>query len=169
DDKSIPLPDDLANISGSIIGYVGALTATRLNIELIAAVADSYKDYYVVLVGPQDEEFKNSGLHVRENVIFIGSREPDQLYKYINAFDVCINPQILNDMTIGNYPRKIDEYLAMGKPVVATWTEAMEPFKDHVYLANDNERFIESIKSAMDFDSVHLREERKKFALSHTW
>ncbi|MEJ7660035.1 MAG: hypothetical protein WKG07_10665 [Hymenobacter sp.] len=43
--------------------------------------------------------------------------------------------RLLNDITIGNYPLKIDEYLAMGRPVVATRTRAMELFADHVYLA----------------------------------
>ncbi len=43
-----------------------------------------------------------------------------ELPGYIQHFDVCINPQKLNPITIGNYPLKVDEYLAMGKPVVAT-------------------------------------------------
>jgi hypothetical protein len=34
----------------------------------------------------------------------------------------------LNETTKGNYPRKIDEYLAMGKPV-ATKTIAMDILK----------------------------------------
>lgn len=163
------LPDDLADISTPIIGYVGALTASRLDIDLIAAVADSYQDCRVVLVGPEDEVFRKSILHTRKNIIFTGSKNPEQLYRYISAFDICINPQILNEMTIGNYPRKIDEYLAMGKPVVATWTEAMEPFSEYVYLAKDKKRFILSIRSAIDFDSEYLRLERRAFALSHTW
>lgn len=167
--ESVAKPADLEDVSGVIIGYVGVLTVDRLNIDLIAEVADFYENHNIVLVGPQDEAFRNSKLHQRKNIIFMGSKEPDELYKYINAFDVCINPQTLNDMTIGNYPRKIDEYLAMGKPVVATWTEAMEPFREYVYLANNNERFILSIKSAIDFDSEHLRYERKQFAFSHTW
>lgn len=162
-------PKDLVNISGCIIGYVGALTVTRLDIDLIAAIADAYTDSYVVLVGPEDELFKRSRLHRYNNVLFLGRKEPDQLYQYINAFDVCINPQVLNAMTIGNYPRKVDEYLAMGKPVVATWTEAMKPFGDYVYLAKNNEAFISSIRAAIEYDSDDLRNDRINFALSHTW
>jgi hypothetical protein len=37
--------------------------------------------------------------------------------------------QLSNNLTIGNYPRKIDEYLAMGKPIVATSTKTMQMFK----------------------------------------
>jgi glycosyltransferase involved in cell wall biosynthesis len=60
--------------------------------------------------------------------IFLGAQDVNRLPEYIKA-DVCINPQLLNETTKGNYPRKIDEYLAMGKPVVATKTIAMDILK----------------------------------------
>ena len=47
------------------------------------------------------------------------SKKMEELPSYLYAFDVAINPQKLNEVTIGNYPRKIDEYLAMGKPIVS--------------------------------------------------
>ena len=51
---------------------------------------------------------------------------------YLQHFDVCINPQEVNDITLGNFPLKILEYLAMGKPVVATATHLMtEVFSEH--------------------------------------
>jgi glycosyltransferase involved in cell wall biosynthesis len=71
--------------------------------------------------------------------IFLGAQDVNRLPEYIKAFDVCINPQLLNETTKRNYPRKIDEYLAMGKPVVATKTIAMGYFKDWVYLAETKE------------------------------
>ena len=60
-------------------------------------------------------------------------------FKY-NINDVCINPQKVNPITDGNYPLKIDEYLAMGKPVVATRTHTMEDvFASHTHLASSIE------------------------------
>jgi glycosyltransferase involved in cell wall biosynthesis len=59
----------------------------------------------------------------------LGAQDVNRLPEYIKASDVCINPQLLNETTKGNYPRKIDEYLAMGKPVVATKTIAMDILK----------------------------------------
>ncbi|HAI83429.1 MAG TPA: glycosyl transferase family 1, partial [Chitinophagaceae bacterium] len=87
--------------------------------------ATAKPEWSLVLVGPEDEAFKQSALHQLPNVHFLGSKQPEALPEYVAAFDVCINPQLLNEVTIGNYPRKVDEYLAMGKPVVATQTEAM--------------------------------------------
>ncbi|RYF81310.1 MAG: glycosyltransferase family 1 protein, partial [Chitinophagaceae bacterium] len=114
------VPDDMKNIQGPKIGYCGALLSLRLNIDLLLSIATQRKDWNLVLVGPQDEDFKKSKLHDLPNVFFLGPKEPSQLPAYVHNFDVCINPQVVNQMTIGNYPRKVDEYLAAGKPVVAT-------------------------------------------------
>ena len=72
-------------------------------------------------------------------------------------------------MTIGNYPRKIDEYLAMGKPVVATRTPAMTIFDRFTYLAENREGYVELIEKAISEDCAKLQEERTRFASSHTW
>ena len=88
---------------------------------------------------------------------------------YINAFDVCVNPQLLNEVTIGNYPRKIDEYLAVGKPVVATATDAMSVFSDHVYLGKGKEDYVRLIELALAENSPARSQARQSFASSHTW
>ena len=80
-----------------------------------------------------------------------------------------MNPQIVNDWTIGNYPRKIDEYLAMGKPTLATQTKAMEMFKEHVYLGTNKEEYIQLAEKALAEDSPELQQKRIAFAKSHTW
>ena len=162
-------PDDLKSIPKPIIGYVGALQSLRLSIETIEHIAISHPEWSVVLVGPEDDEFKKSTLHSIDNIFFLGSKEPSQLPAYINAFDVCINPQIVSQVTIGNYPRKIDEYLAVGKPVVATDTEAMQIFKEHTYLASTKEEYVELIEKALLEDNPELKNERRLFASSHTW
>ena len=73
----------------------------------------------------------------------------EELPKYIQHFDICINPQILNSITDGNYPLKIDEYLAMGKPIVATSTHTMRSiFAGHTHLAVSTEEWIIALKAA---------------------
>jgi len=157
------------DINKPIIGYVGALTIERLDIDIIHFVATQQPDHSIVLVGPEDNAFKQSKLHKLHNVFFIGSVRTDELPSYIYWFDICINPQKINELTIGNYPRKVDEYLAMGKPIVATRTETMNSFQDHVYLASDKYEFEASIEQAIKEDSEELRRKRTEFASSHTW
>jgi glycosyltransferase involved in cell wall biosynthesis len=166
-DKSIP--QDILAVSKPIIGYVGALQSLRLDLEIIAHIALTKPDWSIVLVGPEDDQFKKSELHQIKNIYFLGSKEPVELPGYINAFDVCINPQLVNQVTIGNYPRKIDEYLAVGKPVVATRTEAMSIFSEFVYLAETKEQYVTLIAKAIHEDNVVLTENRRVFASGHTW
>jgi glycosyltransferase involved in cell wall biosynthesis len=162
-------PTDLLAIPSPIIGYVGALQSIRLDIEVLMHISASKPEWNLVLVGPQDDVFKSSPLHQCKNVFFIGSKDPSELPQYIHAFDVCINPQIVNQVTIGNYPRKIDEYLAVGKPVVATKTEAMRIFMEHCYLADDKHSYIDSIAKALETNSPELANQRREFAAGHTW
>jgi glycosyltransferase involved in cell wall biosynthesis len=163
-------PEKISGIKRPLIGYVGALTAARLDIELLIRIAENRPEWSLVLVGPEDEVFSTSRLHQLSNVYFTGSKPVEVLPAYISSFDVCINPQLVNEMTIGNYPRKIDEYLVLGKPVVATNTEAMQLFAAYVYLCSNAAEYISQISTALqESDNNSERNERKEFAMSHTW
>lgn len=167
--EGLEIPFDLSHLHHPIIGYVGALIGSRLDFQILEYIAQKQEDWNIVLVGPEDNEFKNSRLHSLTNVFFTGSKEGVQLPAYINAFDVCINPQIVNGLTIGNYPRKIDEYLAVGKPVVATRTKAMEIFENYVYLAKNKDEYVDLIQKALVQNTEQKSAERKAFAALHTW
>ena len=163
------VPSDIQNIPKPIIGYIGALLSLRLDISVLEHIARSRPRWSVVLVGPEDETFVGSSLHLYKNVYFLGNKTANELPSYLNQFDVAINPQVISPVTIGNYPRKIDEYLAMGKPTVATKTEAMSVFADYTYLAENQEEFITFIEKALREDNYQIRQNRKDFASCHTW
>ena len=90
---------------------------------------------------------------------------------YIAAYDVCINPQMVNEITDGNYPLKIDEYLAMGKPTVATSTHTMRNiFAAHTHLATNPEEWLSAIDRAVaEADDEELAKQRIAFAETHSW
>lgn len=164
------VPDDIRSISKPIIGYCGALLSLRLDIAMLTTMAEKRKDWNFVLIGPEDADFAKSKLHQLPNVFFLGGKPPASLPAYVHYFDVCLNPQVINQMTIGNYPRKIDEYLAAGKPVVATTTDAMNEFKDYVYLCEGADEYIAAIEKALvTKDDVKMAEARVAFANTHTW
>lgn len=163
------IPKDIASIPKPIIGYIGALFSLRLDIEVLSHIAKQNPEWSVVLVGPEDDTFKNSELHQLDNVYFLGAKKMEELPSYLFAFDAAINPQKLNEVTIGNYPRKIDEYLAMGKPTVATRTKAMEVFEEYTYLAETKEEYVSLIEKALQENNSELEAGRELFARSHTW
>ena len=169
EERNIEVAEDLKDIPKPIIGYVGFLSSRRLSIDICVHLAEANQNWSIVFVGPEDEQFKNSRLHQLKNVYFLGSRDSSVLPNYIQGFDVAMNPQLINDATIGNYPRKIDEYLAMGKPTLATATKAMEYFKDYTYLGVTNDDYVTLAKKALDEDSIELQKARRAYGTSHSW
>jgi len=163
------IPDDIARIPYPVVGYIGTLVTLRLDIGIIKNIAINKPEWNIVLVGPEDDGFSKSDLHSINNIYFLGSKKESELPAYLSAFTVAFNPQLINEVTIGNYPRKIDEYLAMGKPTVATKTLAMEYFKDFVSLAGDSESWIKAIENEIQNNSEIRENERIKFAMTHTW
>lgn len=165
------IPEDIKNISRPIVGYTGMVIGLRLDIELIYQVASRMSGVQFVFVGPTDDTFEKHSLCQLTNVHFLGGKPVDALPAYIQAFDVCMNPQAINEITMGNYPLKIDEYLAMGKPTVATRTHTMtDIFDSYVTLASGTEEYIQAINHALtESENDRNREKRIAFAHTHSW
>jgi teichuronic acid biosynthesis glycosyltransferase TuaH len=167
--KQYGQPEDIKSIPHPVIGYVGAIFSLRIDEKVIQLIARSLPQFSVVLIGPEDDLFQKSSLHQQSNVYFLGKKPLSSLPSYISNFDVCINPQLINEVTIGNYPLKVDEYLAMGKPVVATKTHAMQIFGDDAYTAEKPDEYPELIKRAVQEDTEERIKRRISLAHSHTW
>jgi teichuronic acid biosynthesis glycosyltransferase TuaH len=167
---SVAEPDDLKDIPHPRIGYVGALLSLRLDLSLLIEMAKSKPSWSFVMVGWEDESFQKSELHSLINVYFLGQKSTKEVPAYLEYFDVCINPQAVNDITRGNFPLKIVEYLAMAKPVVATATNTMkEIFSQHSYLADGCASFIYQTERALRENSDELRMKRINFVRQFSW
>jgi teichuronic acid biosynthesis glycosyltransferase TuaH len=166
-----PKPADMENIASPIIGYAGNISALRIDPAIIQHIAERLPHCNVVLVGTADKEFES--LRSFRNIHFLGNKPPHTVVNYFHHFDICINPQVVNEITIGNYPRKVDEYLAAGKPVVATATAAMKMFEPFVSLCSSKEEYVSKIKYITEHpdetNTASIQQQRKEFALSHTW
>ena len=167
--KNYAIPIEINNIPCPRIGYIGFLTGERLDIALLEELAMKKPEWQFVFIGPEEIMFQQSTLHAMKNVHFLGAKKPAELPAYIQHLNVCLNPQLINALTVGNYPRKIDEYLAMGKPTVATETPAMQMFLPHVYLAKGVNGYIKAIEEAMQEQSPLQITEAICFAKGHTW
>lgn len=167
--RDYALPDDLKHIKRPIIGYIGTILTSRLDIELLTKVCEMKKEWSFVFVGQTDEIFSNASIQKLSNVYFLGHRESSVLPNYLKQFDVAINPQPVNEYTIGNYPRKVDEYLAMGKPVVATKTDTMSIFQEVVYLGETPEDYLLLIEKALLENNKDRFRKRIEVASTHTW
>lgn len=151
------------------IGYIGDINSLRLDPDLIYELAKSKPNYSFVIIGSEDQVFASHAMHQLKNVYFPGSIPKISVPAYMSALQVCLNPQVLNEITNGNYPRKVDEYLAMGKPVIATRTATMELFRDHVYLCTNLEEYQEATEKALQEEGEEIVRQRIGFARSHSW
>ena len=57
-------------------------------------------------------------LGVSEFVTFTGRVPDDEMLAMLNTADVCVNPDVANEMNDKSTMNKIMEYMALGKPIV---------------------------------------------------
>ena len=167
----LPRPKELEGLKGKIIGFTGNVNEYRLNYPLFKKVAEQHPDKNLVIVGPlNSNDYIEFGLDKMPNVIFTGGKHITELPAFLQHFDVAIIPFLLNKLTASIYPLKINEYLAAGKPVVATnFSEDIRSFANDVYLAKDENEFVNLINLAIAEDSPEKALQRNATACSNTW
>ena len=101
-----------------VAGYVGVIDE-RLDLELLADLADRLPDWEIRMVGPV-VKISESDLPRRPNLRYVGPVTYDDLPDTMAGFDVGLMPFALNDATRSISPTKSLEYLAAGLPVVST-------------------------------------------------
>ena len=102
---------------------------------------------------------------------FLGTREYKILKNYADKFDVCTVPFVINDITKATSPLKIFEYMALGKPIVTTEMDECKKYKS-IFIANNNEEFIELIDKAIELskeNNMEYHEILSREALDNTW
>ena len=110
-----------------LVGYVGVMGKQEGIDLLLRAVRHIVRDldrhdihFGLVGGGTSLEELRTLAreLGVEDYVTFTG-RVPDaEMLAMLNTADVCVNPDIANDMNDKSTMNKIMEYMALGKPIV---------------------------------------------------
>jgi uncharacterized SAM-binding protein YcdF (DUF218 family)/glycosyltransferase involved in cell wall biosynthesis len=165
-----PPPEDIAAIRRPVVGYVGGLHQW-VDRELLCDVARQMPDVSIVLVGPEQADM--SALRAFPNVHLLGKKPHADVPRYVKAFDVGLVPYRLSDYTANVYPTKLNEYLAMGTPVVATnLAEILRFNRDHgdiVSVAATADEYVAAIRSALQPAWGDERERRIAVARTNSW
>jgi uncharacterized SAM-binding protein YcdF (DUF218 family)/glycosyltransferase involved in cell wall biosynthesis len=165
-----PPPSDLQALTRPVVGYLGGLHQW-VDQELIAAVAQRMPDTTFALVGPAQMDV--SVLERCPNVRLLGQRTHDVVPAYVKAFDVGIVPYRVADYTMNVYPTKLNEYLVMGIPVVATDLPEIRRFNAQhgpvVEVASDPDGFSTAIRRALDDSSPPDVARRVAVAHENSW
>jgi teichuronic acid biosynthesis glycosyltransferase TuaH len=164
-------PAELRPAEGKkIIGYTGNIES-RIDYQLLKAVIEYHPDKFIVMVGPVNTpEHKTIRLTDYPNVIMTGPKKIDQLPVYLQYFDCALIPFKKNTLTRSIYPLKINEYLAAGRPVVATdFSEDIQGFRDVIYIGRDAGEFVQLIDQAIQENNEERVAARTAVANENTW
>lgn len=75
----------------------------------------------------------------------------------------------MNEQNRNIYPLKINEYLAIGLPVVITDFAPLMEFGELVFMAKSPASFIAALKTALRNDGLGRIAKRKAFAKANGW
>jgi glycosyltransferase involved in cell wall biosynthesis len=164
--ESLPVPPELAGVTGPVLGFVGTVEHW-VNVELIAQVAQELPDFTLVIVGPLECDV--TVLRGKPNIILPGRQPYERLPAFLQRFDVAMIPFVESPLTRAVDPVKFYEYSAMGKPVVATPLPTLQARGNLVYRARTGSEFAAQVRRAIQEDSPERRHERIEFARQNSW
>jgi len=169
-ESGVAVPDDLARLPRPVAGYVGGLHQW-VDQDLLAAVARLMPDTSFALIGPAQVEV--SRLEACPNIHLLGQRPHTAVPGYVQGFDVGLVPYRIADYTANVYPAKMNEYLAMGKPVVATDLPEVHRFNrehgDMVAVGKTASEFAAAIQRGMTETTTDARTRRIAVAERNGW
>ena len=125
--RNVPANDAWRQGRRFLVGYVGVMGAQEgldLLLEGISWLVreQGRRDIHFVLVGGGTElaqlmeMARNLGVH--EYVTFTGRVSDEVLMEVLSTADVCVNPDVVNEMNDKSTMNKIMEYMALGRPIV---------------------------------------------------
>ena len=116
--NQIPDHPAQASLANPGLGYCGVIDE-RIELELIAALADAHPEWQMVMVGSV-VKISQEKLPRRSNIHWLGQQRYEDLPHFMAGWDVCLLPFAVNDATRFISPTKTLEYMAAERPSVST-------------------------------------------------
>lgn len=167
---SAPLSADVT-LPSPVVGLIGHLN-DRIDLSLLEAVAERGRS--LLLIGPRGVESdarRLDRLLGRPNVQWLGPRPFAGLPSYLRAIDVGIVPYRDTAFNRASFPLKTLEYLAAGRPAVATDLPAIRWLNtDLIEVATGPAAFADAVDRALSAPRPpELVARRRALASQHSW
>lgn len=121
---------------GPHVGYVGTLSEQRLDLDLVVALAARSEVGSVHLVGPDAlSDAARARLLGTPKVVLHPPVASAQVPSWITGLDLLVCPHVVTEFTLSLDAIKSREYLASGRPVLATPTSGFQHLGESVTLA----------------------------------
>lgn len=156
-----------------LIGYVGVIGQQEGIDHLLNALEflineRKFRDFYCIICGGGPAlgsmiklvENKNLGEYVK----FTGRIPDDELLDVLNTSDICVNPDVWNEMNDKSTMNKIMEYMALKKPIVQyDLTEGRFSAGEASLYAKPNDIYDFADKILYLFNNLEKRKEMGEF------
>jgi UDP-galactopyranose mutase len=147
---------DVERLQGHIprprLGFFGVVDK-RVDLALLAALADADPHWQIVMVGPVLEVDPGT-LPRRPNIHWLGMQPYSRLPQLVAGWDICLMPFVLDRSTRFISPTKTLEYMAAEKPVVSTAVpDVVSLYGDVVRIASTRSGFVEQCREALGENS----------------
>ena len=151
------------------IGFVGTVDF-RLDLGVLRHLAESHPEWRIRLIGQLGDIFDPRSVGDVPNISVEPAIPHEQIGEVIAGFSAGIMPYGTEwpgyRYTV---PVKNLEFMAAGKPAVASPSPALAPFAGLVYFATKPEEFQAELERALAEDTPELQARRRKTAEENTW
>ncbi|MGQ1909564.1 glycosyltransferase [Marinifilum sp. RC60d5] len=159
---------DLTKNKRKKVGYIGSLDR-RFDIDTLEYAVRQLPDYDFHITGNLRNLKIKERLGPYSNVEFSPPVKPHEVPALLATYDAGIIPYIANELNKNIYPLKINEYLAVGVPIVMTAFADLPDFDGVISVAATKENFVQMLKKEIRNDSKEMIASRIKFAENNSW
>lgn len=151
-----------------LVGFIGSLDP-RFDIDTVEYAVQQLPDVRFEFTGDMRNEQMRNRLKDYPNVSFFNPVKPEEVPALLNRYDVGIIPYWINEVNRNIYPLKINEFLAVGVPVVMNAFAELPEFEGMVTTVTTKEAFVEGLLQACQNDTAEQISQRIAFAKGNDW
>ncbi len=160
-------PQWFARIPGPRAVYVGTLDS-RVDVDGVRRLAIARKDLQVILIGPVPQRAYLASLMDLENVHVRSEVRRVELVAVLRNAELTLLAHRQTPLTEAMSPLKMYEYLAAGRPVLATDLGPVRHFGSRVHLAASVADFADLVDTALA-QGIQNESDRVAFIEDNAW
>jgi glycosyltransferase involved in cell wall biosynthesis len=129
--------------------YIGELIAERFDVDALGEIAARFSSGSIVFVGNVRDSSTRASLRRYPNVWIQPPVSHAEVAAIVRAADVCIMPHLRTPLTRAMSPLKVYEYMAAGRPVVATDLPPVRVIDPRIVCVPEGQSFADGVEEAL--------------------
>ena len=130
------------------MGYVGAVSPTKIDAALVERVARARPGTSFVFVGPRPDRGAFAAVEQLRNAHFFDARPRERLPAVYTALDACLLPYRDSPMNRACSPLKVREALALGIPIISTLVAELAEHPGAATVCASDDELLSAIDAA---------------------